>query len=87
MAQANDDTVFKDLNADDAEQGTTEVESCCMNCYKNVSSNQIENCFKKYHLMQMFYQSSVGHNSFAADKNSILQRDHFDVIFVRALWL
>lgn len=37
MAQANDDTVFKDLNADDSEQGTTEIESCCMNCYKNVS--------------------------------------------------
>lgn len=37
MAEGNDETVFKDLNADDAQQGTTVIESCCMNCYKNVS--------------------------------------------------
>lgn len=36
MAEASD-AVFKDLSGDDAEQGTTEIESCCMNCYKNVS--------------------------------------------------
>lgn len=38
MAQVSDNVVFKDLNAEDADQGTTEIESCCMNCYENVSS-------------------------------------------------
>ncbi|KAJ6640698.1 Zinc finger protein [Pseudolycoriella hygida] len=27
--------LFRDLNADDAEPETTEIESCCMNCYEN----------------------------------------------------
>lgn len=28
--------LFRDLNADDADPETTEIESCCMNCYENV---------------------------------------------------
>lgn len=35
MAESRDEEVFQNLNADD--QAITEIESCCMNCYKNVS--------------------------------------------------
>lgn len=28
--------LFRELNADDGEPETTEIESCCMNCYENV---------------------------------------------------
>ena len=37
MASSTEDYVFKNLNADDIDQTVTEIESCCMNCYKNVS--------------------------------------------------
>lgn len=37
MAQAESETVFRELNADDEDHTTTEIESCCMNCFKNVS--------------------------------------------------
>lgn len=37
MAEANEDQVFRTLNADDIDHTVTEIESCCMNCYKNVS--------------------------------------------------
>lgn len=33
--------IFRDLNADDADPETTEIESCCMNCYENVMKNTI----------------------------------------------
>lgn len=85
MAQANDDTVFKDLNAEDAEQGTTEIESCCMNCYENVSEPPP--------IALIAFNSKIvliilpGYDSFAVDQNSILQRNYFDVIHVRPLRL
>lgn len=28
--------LFRELNADDEDPETTEIESCCMNCYENV---------------------------------------------------
>lgn len=31
------DTVYLNLSADDPDLGTTEIESMCMNCHKNVS--------------------------------------------------
>lgn len=34
--------LFRDLNADDADPETTEIESCCMNCYENVSKNRVK---------------------------------------------
>lgn len=37
MANSTEDLVFKNLNADDIDHTVTEIESCCMNCYKNVS--------------------------------------------------
>lgn len=33
--------IFRDLDASDVEQGVTEIESCCMNCFKNVSKQQL----------------------------------------------
>lgn len=36
--------VFRDLDASDVDQNVTEIESCCMNCFQNVSSLQIV-CF------------------------------------------
>lgn len=38
MANSTEDTIFKNLNADDIDHTVTEIESCCMNCYKNVRS-------------------------------------------------
>lgn len=29
--------LFPELNADDMVQDSTEIESCCMNCFENVS--------------------------------------------------
>lgn len=46
MAESVDDPVFQSLNADDVDPTVTEVESCCMNCYKNVSSEWK----KKHHI-------------------------------------
>lgn len=40
MAEAVDSPVFQSLSADDVDPTVTEVESCCMNCYKNVSSKE-----------------------------------------------
>lgn len=37
MAASSEDAVFKNLNADDIDHTVTEIESCCMNCYENVS--------------------------------------------------
>lgn len=37
MANSSEDPVFKNLNADDIDHTVTEIESCCMNCYKNVN--------------------------------------------------
>lgn len=37
MAQG--DGIFRDLSADDTNQETTVIESCCMNCYENVGLN------------------------------------------------
>lgn len=37
MENSTEDAVFKNLNADDIDHTVTEIESCCMNCYKNVS--------------------------------------------------
>jgi len=31
------DPIFLNLSADDPDLGTTQIESICMNCYKNVS--------------------------------------------------
>lgn len=31
------DKIFLNLNAEDPDLGTTEIESICMNCYKSVS--------------------------------------------------
>lgn len=39
MANLSDDVQFKNLSADDIDHTVTEIESCCMNCYKNVSPN------------------------------------------------
>lgn len=33
--------LFRELNADDAEPETTEIESCCMNCYENVNKSKM----------------------------------------------
>ena len=33
--------VFRDINADDEDSQPTEIESLCMNCYKNVSADNI----------------------------------------------
>ncbi|XP_031623256.1 zinc finger protein ZPR1 [Contarinia nasturtii] len=35
MANSTEDPVFKNLSADDIDHTVTEIESCCMNCYKN----------------------------------------------------
>lgn len=40
MAESLQEPMFKTLNADDIDHTVTEVESCCMNCYKNVSFEQ-----------------------------------------------
>jgi hypothetical protein len=34
---ANPEPIFLNLSADDPDLGTTEIESMCMNCHKNVS--------------------------------------------------
>lgn len=39
MASSSNDVGFKTLNADDIDHTVTEIESCCMNCYENVSHN------------------------------------------------
>ena len=31
--------LFRNLNADDEDQETTEIESCCMNCFQTVNNN------------------------------------------------
>lgn len=45
MGDGKADTIFLDLHADNADQGATEIESCCMNCYKSVSCRK-SNCYK-----------------------------------------
>lgn len=42
MANSTEDAVFKNLNADDIDHTVTEIESCCMNCYKNVSVHSLD---------------------------------------------
>lgn len=39
MASSSNDVAFKNLSADDIDHTGTEIESCCMNCYKNVSKS------------------------------------------------
>lgn len=43
MATNSEDFVFKNLNPDDIDHTVTEIESCCMNCFENVSI-VIERC-------------------------------------------
>lgn len=40
MANSSNDVAFKNFNEDDIDHTVTEIESCCMNCYKNVSYHQ-----------------------------------------------
>lgn len=42
MATGSEGSVFKTLNADDVDHTVTEIESCCMNCYENVSILPLE---------------------------------------------
>lgn len=39
MAETQNEQLFLDIGGDDAEQGTTEIESCCMNCFESVSKH------------------------------------------------
>ncbi|XP_055306046.1 zinc finger protein ZPR1 [Sitodiplosis mosellana] len=41
MANSTEDLVFKNLNADDVDHTVTEIESCCMNCYKNGTTRML----------------------------------------------
>lgn len=68
MGNSTEDSVFKNLNVDDIDHTVTEIESCCMNCFKNVSFylgifNALFNFFKI---------NLLGHYSNATYKNSIL---------------
>ena len=42
-------TVFEDLSADQTEAGTSEIESLCMNCQKNVSKSLIPGLYWVLH--------------------------------------
>lgn len=72
MVESN--PVFQSLSADDVDPTVTEIESCCMNCYKNVSS--------KRNFGQHFVQMKIcilnarrfgtGYNPDAVNKNPFL---------------
>jgi hypothetical protein len=40
MAKQAADPIYLSLNADDPDLGTTEIESMCMHCFKNVRTIQ-----------------------------------------------
>lgn len=40
--------IFRDLDPDDVDHTTTIVESCCMNCYKNVRNWQCKLLIKGF---------------------------------------
>lgn len=68
-------SVFKNLNADDVDHTVTEIESCCMNCYKNVSlvvqlKNKLIDKIMIFH--EMFLFVFIGNHTYASYKNSIL---------------
>lgn len=71
--------IYLNLSADDPDLGTTEIESMCMNCHKNVSSES-STCFANNCESQF-----LGNNSAVTDEDSILQRDSVDVILMRTL--
>lgn len=74
MAESVDHPVFQSLSADDVDPTVTEVESCCMNCYKNVSlfSINIDFRFELFFLMKLNTNFGTGNHSDAINTNSIL---------------
>ena len=68
--------VFRELQADDPEPETTEIESLCVNCGENVRKT-----FRKtghFFLNHLFF--FTGHYQAASYKNPFLQGNHFDVL-------
>lgn len=84
MANSTEEGVFKTLNADDIDHTVTEIESCCMNCYENVSSPSsvldfTPNIFH-YPLSLIHVSSIAGYHPIVAHPNSLLQRDNYCII-------
>lgn len=52
--------IFKDLNPDDLDHETTIVESCCMNCFKNVSEIIISNLIRRIYIAAIFTTLTQG---------------------------
>ena len=68
--------VFRELQADDPEPETTEIESLCVNCGENVRKT-----FRK--TGHFFFKPPfffTGHYQAASYKNPFLQGNHFDVL-------
>lgn len=95
MASSTSDGGFKTLSADDIDHTVTEIESCCMNCFENVSHNlrfysAITLLFTfclfllNFKLVFILYE---GNDSNVTHEDSILQGDSHHVIRMRTLWL
>lgn len=75
--------LFTDINADEAVENATEIDSLCMNCYEKVST------ISEYKLKQKYMHNPyfLGQDATVINKNPFLQRISFNVIQLRTLRL
>lgn len=78
----NPEPIYLKLSADDPDLGTTEIESMCMNCEKNVSR-----IFENFLTSWLMFTFVSGNYAIVAYQDSVLQRGRVDVIQLRSLWI
>lgn len=71
--------LFRDINADDPEPETSNIESVCMNCFKNVSYSLSLLIILALKPTKIYFKNLIlnfslflGYNTITFDKNSIL---------------